>query len=279
MKERNLALTLSLGLHASALLLVYYLSSGFPVQPKPIVIDFSLADQAAPGNGSRTPASGNKVGAPAPKLPGPPTPRPFVSTPLPAAKPVPRIVASTAPKETVSRVVTAPAQEANGPVMLGAAPRLSSTGGADGNARHSTTVAVSSGGYGGGGSGSGGGGGAGAGDGGGGSGSGSGSGKNGEHGLEHLRGKYRAEHFAYIKRIIQENIVYPHQARRLQWAGTCQISFLVLENGRVTDIKVLRSTGHELLDNNVVETVRRVAPFPRPPISVKLMIPFTYHIN
>lgn len=271
MKERNLALTLSLGLHASALLLVYYLSSAIPSQPKPIVIDFSLADQATPGNRSCSPASSNKVGAPTPKLPGPSTPRPFVSTPLPAAKPVPRIVASPAPRETASRVATAPAQEANGPVMVGAAPRLSSTGGADGNARYSTTVAVSSGGYGGGGSGNGGGGGSGDGGGGGGG--------NGEHGQEHLRGKYRAEHFAYIKRIIQENIVYPHQARRLQWAGTCQISFLVLENGRVTDIRVLRSTGHELLDNNVVETVRRVAPFPRPPISVKLMIPFTYHIN
>jgi protein TonB len=118
----------------------------------------------------------------------------------------------------------------------------------------------------------------------GGTGSGSGSSQGSGRGgggtsTEQLRSKYRSEHFAYIKKIIERNIVYPDRAKRLGWTGRCIVNFVVMENGQVKDIGIQKSTGYNLLDDNVVETIRKVEPFPRPPVSVKLTIPLTYSLE
>jgi periplasmic protein TonB len=47
----------------------------------------------------------------------------------------------------------------------------------------------------------------------------------------------------------------------------------------VRDIKIIKSSGYELLDSNLVETIRKVEPFPRPPIPVTLNIPIVYEIR
>lgn len=96
---------------------------------------------------------------------------------------------------------------------------------------------------------------------------------------ERLSNKYRAENFAYIKKIIEENLSYPGRAQRMGWTGRIVISFDVAKNGHVRDIRIIKSTGYELLDSNLIETIRKVEPFPRPPISVTLNIPFTYELR
>jgi periplasmic protein TonB len=96
---------------------------------------------------------------------------------------------------------------------------------------------------------------------------------------DQLRGRYKAEHFAYIRKIIQENLTYPPRARRMGWAGKAVVTFEVLKNGRVKDIRIQTSTGFELLDTNVVETINRVEPFPQPPIPVVLKIPVSYGLE
>lgn len=96
---------------------------------------------------------------------------------------------------------------------------------------------------------------------------------------EQLSSRYRAENFAFIKKIIEENLSYPDRAQRLGWSGRVVVSFNVTQNGQVRDIKIMTSTGYELLDSNVIDTIKKVAPFPRPPIAVKLTIPFTYSLR
>lgn len=94
-----------------------------------------------------------------------------------------------------------------------------------------------------------------------------------------LKKKYLAEHYAYIKKIIEKNLTYPSRAQRMGWSGTCVVEFMVLASGHAKDIRVVKSTGYELLDENVIETIRKVDPFPKPPMPVKLAIPFTYTIG
>jgi protein TonB len=96
---------------------------------------------------------------------------------------------------------------------------------------------------------------------------------------EQLSNKYRAEHFAYIKKIIEKNLSYPRRAQRMGWTGRVVVSFDVSMNGHVLDIRIIKSTGHELLDSNLVETIRKVEPFPRPPVSVTLNMPITYELR
>lgn len=96
---------------------------------------------------------------------------------------------------------------------------------------------------------------------------------------EQLRNRYRAEQFAYIKRIIERNLTYPPRAQRMGWTGTCMVTFIVMENGQATDIVISRSTGYGILDDNVIEAIRRSVPFPRPPVSAELKLPISYRIE
>ena len=96
---------------------------------------------------------------------------------------------------------------------------------------------------------------------------------------ELLQKKYLSEYFAYILKIIQDHIVYPKKARREGLTGKALVSFVILENGQVANIKLLRSTGYEILDLNLIETIKGVAPFPKPPIKAVLQMQLTYHLE
>ena len=96
---------------------------------------------------------------------------------------------------------------------------------------------------------------------------------------DELKKKYLAEHFLYIKKIIEQNMTYPDRARRLGWTGRCVVDFVVLQNGNTKNIRVLSSTGYNILDDNVVETIKRVEPFPKPPVAVRIKIAFPYVLN
>lgn len=96
---------------------------------------------------------------------------------------------------------------------------------------------------------------------------------------EQLSNRYRAANFAYIKKIIEENLSYPHRAQRMGWTGSCVVSFVVLVSGQVTDIRIQKSTGYDILDDNVIETIKKTAPFPTPPIKAALKIPIIYQFE
>jgi len=119
---------------------------------------------------------------------------------------------------------------------------------------------------------------------GGGSGPGIGSGRSGGaatggESLESLKNRYLREHFAYIRSLILKNLSYPPLARKNGWQGSVKVSFVVREDGRAECIRIFESSGYVVLDRNVVETIRQVQPFPKPPVSAQLFIPVTYKLK
>ncbi|MEF3169412.1 MAG: energy transducer TonB [Deltaproteobacteria bacterium] len=93
------------------------------------------------------------------------------------------------------------------------------------------------------------------------------------------RAGYIREHFAYIRDIIHKNLVYPAIARKLKWQGSVTVSFVICDDGRIKNIRVLKSSGYDVLDSNVVETISGVQPLPKPPVSAELIIPVVYRLH
>jgi protein TonB len=63
------------------------------------------------------------------------------------------------------------------------------------------------------------------------------------------------------------------------WTGRVVVCFQVMKNGRVDKIRVKNSSGYEILDSNVVDTIREVEPFPPPPEWVELSMPILYRLD
>jgi protein TonB len=95
------------------------------------------------------------------------------------------------------------------------------------------------------------------------------------------RGKkeYIKAHFLYIKDDIQKNISYPLLARKMGWEGKVVVSFVICEDGTVVNIKIVKSSGFELLDKNAVESIKKSVPFPSPPVRAELVVPVSYRLS
>jgi periplasmic protein TonB len=76
---------------------------------------------------------------------------------------------------------------------------------------------------------------------------------------EHMYASYMRAWVAKVERV--GNLNYPEQARRMNLAGSLVLSVDVLANGNVDQIRVLRSSGYDILDEAAVRIVRLSAPF------------------
>ena len=96
-----------------------------------------------------------------------------------------------------------------------------------------------------------------------------------------LTGKkeYIKAHFLYIKEDIEKKITYPRLARKMGWEGKVVVSFVIRENGTVTSIKIVKSSGFTLLDKNAVESIKKAVPFPNPPVRAELVVPISYRLS
>lgn len=61
---------------------------------------------------------------------------------------------------------------------------------------------------------------------------------------------------------------YPRAAQQRRQEGVAQVRFAVDRQGRVSGIRLARSSGHDLLDTETLATVERAAPLPPPPPEV-----------
>ncbi len=93
------------------------------------------------------------------------------------------------------------------------------------------------------------------------------------------RQRYIDENFYYVKDLITGSLDYPIVARRMKWQGTVVVSFVVLEDGRVKDIKIVNSSGHSVLDKNVIAAIKEVQPFPPPPADAEFTMPIKYTLK
>ena len=89
---------------------------------------------------------------------------------------------------------------------------------------------------------------------------------------------YIKANFAYIKDIINRHIAYPRIARQMGWTGKVKISFIITVNGDARNIRVIESSGKEILDSNATEAVKKASPFPRPPVEAKIIMPVLYRL-
>ncbi|MFH1029103.1 MAG: energy transducer TonB, partial [Pseudomonadota bacterium] len=91
--------------------------------------------------------------------------------------------------------------------------------------------------------------------------------------------RYLNEHFTYIRDLIVKRLTYPRIARRMGWSGRVVLAFVVAEDGSVRSIQVRESSGYSVLDNSAMETVKRVAPFPRPPVAAEIVMPVQFQLQ
>jgi len=98
--------------------------------------------------------------------------------------------------------------------------------------------------------------------------------------LEKLREKFLIEKLYVISQIIHRNISYPYIARKMGWEGKVIISFVLTKEGQINFLTVEKSSGYRVLDENAVDTIKKVSKyFPTPPLDVKIKIPITYKIS
>ena len=93
---------------------------------------------------------------------------------------------------------------------------------------------------------------------------------------EKAQQRYLKEHFTYIRDLITKQLVYPPMARKMRWSGKVIVAFTIAEDGTVHGIRVAETSGFPILDKSALETVRSVAPFPKPPVRAEIMVPINF---
>jgi protein TonB len=74
-----------------------------------------------------------------------------------------------------------------------------------------------------------------------------------------------AQYGALVNREVQRAFRYPAEAQRAGMKGVVRVQIRIDSSGRLTSASVRSSSGHALLDREALATVRRAAPFPKPP--------------
>lgn len=92
-------------------------------------------------------------------------------------------------------------------------------------------------------------------------------------------GDNRHYNFEYVRNLILKNLNFPATAQKMGLTGNIVVSFLLKEDGHVENIAVVSGSGHDILDSNVVATIRRIAPFPKPPVQAQLVLPIVYNLK
>ena len=65
--------------------------------------------------------------------------------------------------------------------------------------------------------------------------------------------------FGKIWSLIGKHKKYPQSAQRMRKHGNCLIAFLLHKNGVISNLKLVSSSGHEVLDESALETVRKAS--------------------
>ena len=73
------------------------------------------------------------------------------------------------------------------------------------------------------------------------------------------------DYLAMVRLRIEEHKRYPIMARIRHMEGQTRLRFLLGSDGKVGWVKVIRSSGHGILDDAAVAAVKEASPFPSPP--------------
>jgi protein TonB len=65
-----------------------------------------------------------------------------------------------------------------------------------------------------------------------------------------------------LRDAVHTHFYYPALARRKGWEGQVTVGVRVRADGRLTDIRVIRSSGYRILDSAAVDCLRRASRLP-----------------
>ncbi|MBI4593244.1 MAG: energy transducer TonB, partial [Candidatus Rokubacteria bacterium] len=95
-----------------------------------------------------------------------------------------------------------------------------------------------------------------------------------------------AEYGRYLdqyRRRIQELLRYPAPARRRGLSGTVQLELTIGPAGAISQVTVVGSSSHSVLDDAAVETVRSLRPLPfpadLPPRILRVRLPVVFELR
>jgi periplasmic protein TonB len=92
--------------------------------------------------------------------------------------------------------------------------------------------------------------------------------------------QYLDDHLSTIRDILVKYRKYPSQAVRLKQEGSVKVTFRLKHNGEVEDIRVVGSSGYDILDNDALKLIQKSAEyFPKPPQSVRITVPLHYALK
>lgn len=83
-----------------------------------------------------------------------------------------------------------------------------------------------------------------------------------------------------VKRAIDEAGDYPRQARKMRIVGKVWLEFVWLENSILHGLRIIQSSGHDILDKDALRTIRMASKkFPKHERSVRLQVPIVYDLR
>ena len=71
-------------------------------------------------------------------------------------------------------------------------------------------------------------------------------------------GGSRAHEYRYVREIVMKHLKYPEKARRMGLEGRVIMSFIITEAGLARDIKIVESSGFQMLDDAASDAISRV---------------------
>ncbi len=95
--------------------------------------------------------------------------------------------------------------------------------------------------------------------------------------------KIRQKYAFLINSLIKENLIYPKKARRFKREGITKISFIIHQNGKISNINIAESSNHKELDLSALEAVKKIKQLPQMnndliPAQWKFEIPVTFEL-
>ncbi len=76
-------------------------------------------------------------------------------------------------------------------------------------------------------------------------------------------------YFTKIKQLIENQWEYPEVALRYGLQGRLSLQFTIGANGQLEQLRLIRSSGSQVLDDEAVRAIRAAAPFPPIPSWIK----------
>ena len=86
------------------------------------------------------------------------------------------------------------------------------------------------------------------------------------------------EYFEMLNLRVHSFKEYPDFAKSRHIDGKVKVQFVLAEDGKMSSLKIIKSSRHKSLDNAALEAVKKASPFPRPPAFL-FKTPVTLSIN